>query len=94
MNMLKIKGGNTKENMVSVLSAVIDTETLRSFQKLTHELQKEYLKQHEECKLKQTPPGYSKEGVLLREYANRFVYKGKDWEDDFLLNLCQSNMDY
>ena len=94
MNMLKIKGGNTKENMVSVLSAVIDTETLRSFQKLTHELQKEYLKQHEECKLKQTPPGYSKEGVLLREYANRFVYKWKDWEDEYLLNLCQSNMEY
>lgn len=94
MNLLRVKGGNTKENEVSILSTMINVDVLRRFQKLNHEEQKSYIEQNKDCKLKQTPPGYSRAGVLLREYANRFVYKWKDWEDDFLLNLCQSNMDY
>ena len=88
MNMLRVKGGNTLDNQVSVLSTVIDVEGLRNFQK------KSIFDQKTDGSFKQTPPGYTIDGVIKREYTNRFIYNCKDWTNDFLMRLSLSNMEY
>ena len=41
MNVMKVKGGNTDDNKAVVLSAEIDIQALRTFQKLSLEEQRD-----------------------------------------------------
>lgn len=83
-NILKVKGGNTMDNKAVTLSATIDVDGLRAFQKLSDD---EQAKKQEERKnregieeieerdsFKQTPPNYDKKMVDKR-IIDDFIYK-------------------
>ena len=87
MNMLKVKGGNTDDNKAVVLSAILDVDKLRTFQKMTLEEQ-DAIK-----KFKITPPDYDKTNVDQRE-RKRFLFPYKDWNDECVSNIVEVGMKY
>ena len=87
MNMLKVNGGNTIDNKAVVLSAILDVDKLRTFQKMTLEEQ-DAIK-----KFKITPPDYDKTNVDQRE-RKRFLFPYKDWNDECVANIVEVGMKY
>lgn len=76
-NILKVKGGNTEDNKAVTLSATIDVDGLRDFQKLSDAEQYKRikrLKQEEKNTFKQTPPEYDKKMVDKR-INDDFIFK-------------------
>lgn len=90
MNMMKVKGGNTDDNNEITLSAVLDIEGLRKFQKLSIKNQKQFIKDQKdkgvEGIFKLTPPGYNSKMVKDRE-RKRFLFDPKNTLDSFLTDL-------
>ena len=90
MNLLKVKGGNTEDNKVVVLSATLDVEGLRNFQKLPETKQEENKKV-----FKKTPPDYDRNMVEKRERIDeRFLFPYKEEKDRNLEKLAEKNMKY
>lgn len=90
MNIMKDKGGNTIDNKAVVLSATLDVDGLRAFQKLTLSQQKE---QEKNTGYKKTPPDYDKAMVKKRE-TQRFLFPNEKHYDQFLQNLVEIGMKY
>lgn len=67
MNLLKVKGGNTKENQVTILSCSLDYNKLRKFQR-----------GEDKKSFKPIPPGFQKERVNRR--VGNFLLKEKSVE--------------
>ncbi|RUL59595.1 RNA-directed DNA polymerase [Prevotella koreensis] len=67
MDLLKAKGGNTVDNKAVVLSATLDIDSLRHFQK------KRMSQQKNDKNFKKTPPDYKKKMVDTRS-KKRFIY--------------------
>ena len=88
MNMLKVKGGNTDDNKAFILSATLDVDKLRAFQKMTMEEQDANNK-----KFKKTPPDYDKTKVVQRE-RERFLFPYKDWNAECVANIVEVGMKY
>lgn len=80
MNLLKVKGGNTKNNKAVVLTAVLEIDKLRDFQLLDEN------KQKIDEAFKITPPNFDKTDVTKRKYS-KFIYKFDDPTDEFMANL-------
>lgn len=87
MNMLKVKGGNTIDNKAVVLSATLDVDGLRNFQKKTPE------EQDGDKTFKKTPPDYDKNMIDKRK-RNRFLFSYKDWNDACVANIVEMGMRY
>ena len=87
MNMLKVKGGNTIDNKAVVLSAILDVNGLRDFQKMNIE------EQDASKKFKKTPPDYDKTNVDQRE-RERFLFPYKDWNHACVANIVEVGMKY
>lgn len=87
MNMLKVKGGNTIDNKAVVLSAILDVDGLRDFQKMAME------EQDIDKRFKKTPPDYDKTKVYQRE-RERFLFHYKDWNDACVANIVEVGMKY
>lgn len=85
MNMLKVKGGNTTDNRAVVLSATLDVDSLRKFQKMAMEEQDDTFKK--------TPPDYDKTMVVQRE-QERFLFSYKEWNDAVIENIVEVGMMY
>ena len=85
MNMLKVKGGNSKGNNEVILSTILEIKKLRESQ------QKTVIEDNDE--FKKTPPGYSEEMVKERQ-EQRFLYDAKEWCDDILAKLNLDWMGY
>lgn len=71
MNLLKVKGGNTSDNVVTVLSCTLDYNDLRDFQK-HYNWNKE---QGNDALYKPLPPGFNQDVINRRE--DDFLFKGK-----------------
>mgnify|MGYP003289334550 CR=1 FL=1 len=83
MNIMKVKGGNTKDNRVVVLSGTLNILGLRTFQQFNKTQQKEYLVNHKgKDGFKQLPPGYDPFIASGRD-SNYFMLRTGDYEDDF-----------
>lgn len=95
MNMLKVKGGNTKDNKAVVLSAVLPIEELRNFQMMEDREQKAYLEAEkvDGFKYKMTPPGYNRDALKERK-NNRFILPYDDYTDEFLSKLYEYCLQY
>jgi len=87
MNLLKVKGGNTIDNKAVVLSATLDINGLRAFQKKSLDEQKT------DGRFKKTPPDYDKAKVDIRVH-NRFIYQYTDWNDACVANIVEIGMRY
>lgn len=87
MNLLKVKGGNTKNNKAVVLTAVLEIDKLRGFQLLDED------KQKKDGTFKITPPGFDKTAVTKRKCCN-FIFKFDDPTDEFLANLNRMLLEY
>ena len=85
MNLLKVKGGNTIDNKAVVLSATLDINGLRTFQK------KSLDDQNADGSFKKTPPDYDKGKVDVRA-RNRFIYQYTDWNDACVANIVEIGM--
>lgn len=89
MNIMKVKGGNTEHNNVIVLSAEIDINKLREFQKKS-------LTEQRKCEtFKCTPPDFEKSNIDKRQ--RRFILTSedifdKDFLDDFIANMYLNRM--
>lgn len=72
MNLLKVKGGNTSDNEVTILSCNLDYIKLRSFQlgKIVD------TNNNEKIKFKPLPPGFKEFGVQKRK--EKFSFRGDD----------------
>lgn len=90
MNILKVKGGNTKDNPVVVLSGTLDISLLRNFQVKCLDDQRKI------ADFKTTPPGYDKNNVKKR--AEHFMHMDNSSDDDnidnFLNYLTLVSMQY
>ena len=87
MNVMKVKGGNTKENKAVVLSAELEIDKLRNFQLLTETRQKR------DGTFKQTPPDYDKDEVKKR-MKSKFLFEFERDLDDFIARLSEMIMQY
>jgi hypothetical protein len=87
MNVMKVKGGNTKENKAVVLSAELEIDKLRNFQLLTETRQKR------DGTFKQTPPDYDKDEVKKR-MNSKFLFEFERDLDDFIARLSEMIMQY
>ena len=90
MNIMKVKGGNTDDNNEIVLSAELDIEGLREFQKLSIEDQRKLGK---DAAFKLTPPGYNANMVTARE-NRRFIYDPKNSMEGMIAQLTVAWMSY
>ena len=87
INVMKVKGGNTKENKAIVLSAELEIDKLRNFQLLTETSQKS------DGAFKQTPPDYNKKEVKKR-MNSKFLFEFESDVDDFRARLSEMIMQY
>lgn len=85
MNLLKVKGGNTEDNSVVVLTAKLDIDRLRDFQLLDAKEQKK------DETFKQTPPDYKKENVAVRK--GKFVFE-QDAADEIISDINRMIMEF
>lgn len=86
-NIMKVKGGNTKDNRIVVLSGEIDIKALRKFQQFSKSELKKYNKEKEagnaeKSKFKPLPPGFDKFIANSRSYKY-FVLKEDQFDDNF-----------
>ena len=92
MNIMRVKGGNTDENMAVVLSSQLDVKALRDFQKWT--LMDQLKTKPKTFKI--TPPDFDKSKVDDR--IKRFLlaketdFFDPDFLDDFIANMYLSRM--
>jgi hypothetical protein len=97
MNLLKVKGGNTPDNNVVVLTTKLDIDYLRKFESMTTEEQEKEIDRQErnggKITLKCTPPNYNRKDLEDRR-SRPFVYKAEDPIDDFLLDLDRILLEY
>lgn len=94
MNIMKVKGGNTKDNRVVVLSGTLDVSGLRTFQQFNKTQRNEYLANHKGKEgFKQMPPGYDS-FIASGRGSKYFVMRKGDFEDDFFRWIYEINKKY
>ena len=91
MNMLRVKGGNTADNKVVVLTAEINIKDLRDFQELTEEVQGD--KKHFPYPYKQTPPDFDKTKLQAR-HIGRFIYPYSNDIEEFMAQFVRDSIEY
>lgn len=89
MDIMKVKGGNTEDNKIVVLSTVLNIKELRTFQKKT------LAKQCNSQTFKFTPPDFDKSYVDQRRERFLFSTKdifGKDFWEEFIAQMYVDRM--